>query len=112
MLFTVPFYHFLFSRYLDLTKRHFSSDILVPFPDSSNLYSRAYVVLDYNFEEVILSILNFHVFVQSLHLSSTEETNWLISKGMCVLLCDAFNGFSLSNEINRLISKGMSNIFH
>ena len=112
VLFTVPFYHFLFSRYLDLTKRHFSSDILVPFPDSSNLYSRAYVVLDYNFEEVILSILNFHVFVQSLHLSSTEETNWLISKGMCVLLCDAFNGFSLSNEINRLISKGMSNICH
>ena len=40
VLFTVPFYHFLFSRYLDLTKRHFSSDILVPFPDSSDMYSR------------------------------------------------------------------------
>ena len=40
VLFTVPFYHFLFSRYLGLTKRHFSSDILVPFPDSSDLYSR------------------------------------------------------------------------
>ena len=39
VLFTVPFYHFLFSRYLGLTKRHFSSDILVPFPDSSDLYS-------------------------------------------------------------------------
>ena len=37
--FAVPFYHFLFSRYLDLTKCHFSSDILVPFPDLSNLYS-------------------------------------------------------------------------
>ena len=34
-----PFYHFLFSRYLDLAERHFLSDILVPFPDSSNLYS-------------------------------------------------------------------------
>ena len=40
VLFTVPFYHFLFSRYLGLTKRHFLSDILVPFPDSSDLYSR------------------------------------------------------------------------
>ena len=40
MLFAVPFYDFLFSRYLDLTKRHFLSDILVPFPDSSDLYSR------------------------------------------------------------------------
>ena len=37
--FTVPFYHFLFSRYLDLTERHFSSDILVPFPDLSDLHS-------------------------------------------------------------------------
>ena len=36
----IPFYHFLFSRYLGLTKRHFSSDIFVPFPDSSDLYSR------------------------------------------------------------------------
>ena len=34
------FYHFLLSRYLGLTKRHFSSDILVPFPDLSDLYSR------------------------------------------------------------------------
>ena len=42
MLFTVLFYHFLFSRYLDLTKPHFSSDILVPFPYWSNLYSRVF----------------------------------------------------------------------
>ena len=41
VLFTVPFYHFLFSRNVDLTKRHFSSDILVPFPDFSDQYSRA-----------------------------------------------------------------------
>ena len=40
VLFTVLFYHFLFSRYLGLSKHHFSSDILVPFPDSSDLYSR------------------------------------------------------------------------
>ena len=43
VLFTVPLYHFLFLRYLVLAERHFSSDILVPFPDSSNLYSCAYV---------------------------------------------------------------------
>ena len=40
VLFTVSFYHFLFSRYLELAERHFSSDILVPFPDSGVLYSR------------------------------------------------------------------------
>ena len=39
VLFTVPFYHFSFSRYLELAERHFSSDILVPFPDSGVLYS-------------------------------------------------------------------------
>ena len=38
--FTVPFYHFLFLRYLVLAERLFSSYILVPFPDSTNLYSR------------------------------------------------------------------------
>ena len=37
--FTVQ-HHFLFSRYLELTERHFLSDILVPFPDLSDLYSR------------------------------------------------------------------------
>ena len=35
----IPFYHYLFSRYLVLADRHFSSDILVPFPDSCNLCS-------------------------------------------------------------------------
>ena len=39
VLFTVSFYHFSFSRYLELAKRHFWSDILVPFPDSGVLYS-------------------------------------------------------------------------
>ena len=43
VLFTVPFYHFLFSRYLVIVGRHFSSDILVPFPDWRNLYSRGHV---------------------------------------------------------------------
>ena len=40
VFYTVLFYHFLFLRYLVLVQRHFSSDILVPFPDSKNLYSR------------------------------------------------------------------------
>ena len=39
VLFTVPFYHFLFWRYLVLAECHFLSDILVPFSDLSNLYS-------------------------------------------------------------------------
>ena len=37
VLFTVPFDYFLFLRYLVLAEHHFSPDILVPFPDSSNL---------------------------------------------------------------------------
>ena len=45
MLLTVPFCHFLFSRYLDLTECPFSSDILVPFPDLSDFYSRAFAEL-------------------------------------------------------------------
>ena len=45
VLFTVHFYHFLFSRYLTLTKCHFLSDILVPFPDSNNLYSHEDVII-------------------------------------------------------------------
>ena len=39
VFFTVPFYHFLISRYLVLAEHHFLSDILVPFPDSRNLYN-------------------------------------------------------------------------
>ena len=39
VLFTVPFYHFLFSRYLVLAEHHFLSDILVPFLDSHSLCS-------------------------------------------------------------------------
>ena len=46
VLFTVPFYHFSFSRYLELAEHHFSSDILVPFPDSEVLYSRGYLSIN------------------------------------------------------------------
>ena len=44
VLFTVPVYHFSFSRYLELAERHFSSDIWVPFPDSGVLYNRAHKI--------------------------------------------------------------------
>ena len=58
-----------------------------------------YAVLDYDFEQVILSILNSHVLLQQLInsyiFSSIKETNRLISKGMCVFLFDVFNGCSL-----------------
>ena len=39
MLFTIPFYHFLFLTYFDLAEHHFLSDILVAFPDLSDLYT-------------------------------------------------------------------------
>ena len=54
VLFTVPFYHFLFSRYLELAERDFSSDILVSFPDLGVLYSRD---------------MNMIVATQTIHLS-------------------------------------------
>ena len=43
--FTVSFYHFSFSRYLELAERLFSFDILVPFPDAGVLYSSEAVFL-------------------------------------------------------------------
>ena len=58
-----------------------------------------YAVLVYHFEYVILSILNLHVLVQQFIncyiFSSLKETNWLINKGMCVLLLDAFKNLLL-----------------
>ena len=42
-------------------------------------------------------------------VSSIKEANWLISKGMCVLLFDVFNECSL---VKSLIGKGMSNIYY
>ena len=44
VLFTVLFYQFLFSRYLQLAERHFLSDILVPFPDWGVLYSHDLII--------------------------------------------------------------------
>ena len=41
-------------------------------------------------------------------VSSIKEANWLISKGMCVLLFNVF-GCSL---IKKWIGKGMSNIYY
>ena len=53
VLFTVPFYHFLFLRYLVLAERHFLSDILVPFPDLCNLYSRVYLASNLIFPKML-----------------------------------------------------------
>ena len=39
-LFTACFYHFLFWRYLNSSMTRFSSDILLPFPNSNDLNSR------------------------------------------------------------------------
>ena len=73
----------------------------------------SYVVLDYNFEKVIWSILNLHVLVQYFInryiFSSIKETNWLISKQMWVLLFDVFNRCSV---VKKWIGKGMSNIYY
>ena len=62
----------------------------------------SYDVADYDFEQVILSVLNLHVLVQwfinRYTFSSIIETNWLLNKGMCVILFDILNGCSLVNK--------------
>ena len=59
----------------------------------------SYDILEDDFEQVILSVLNLHVLVQQFInryiFNSIKETNWLITKAMCVLLFDVFNGCSL-----------------
>ena len=54
-----------------------------------------YIVVDYYFEQVILSFLILHVLVQQfinryIFNRFIKETNWLINKGMCVLLFEVF----------------------
>ena len=74
LLFTIPFYHFQFSRYLDLTEHHFSSDILVPFLDLSDLYSHeAFFRLFLN--SVQLGFLNkdLSFFIEFLLLQSIKK---------------------------------------
>ena len=50
----------------------------------------SFLVLDYHFEYVILSILNLLMlvpkFINCYIFVSIKETNWLTNKGMCVLL--------------------------
>ena len=88
--FAVPFYHFLFSGYLGLTKHHFSSDILVSFPDSSDLYSRG------NISQVpcnnahfclqgLLSEQSFQVKGPCFTVSSIHTVNLLFFKVRCQL---------------------------
>ena len=56
----------------------------------------SYVVLCYTLSRLFFSILNLHklvqYFINHYMFSSIKETSWLISKGMCVLLFDVFNG--------------------
>ena len=54
-----------------------------------SLHQQVYIVLDYHFEQVILSILELHLFLYSM-------LQWMF--------------FSSIKGINRLISKGISNI--
>ena len=58
----------------------------------------SYVVLDYHFEQVIISILNLHVLAQQFinwYISSIKETNWLRNKGMHVHLFYVFKHLQL-----------------
>ena len=57
----------------------------------------SHVVLDYDFGQVILSILNLHIlqvlvqqFINRYIFSSIKETNWLMNNRMCVLIFNIF----------------------
>ena len=72
----------------------------------THFWLTSYVVLDYVFEYIILSIVNLNLIVQQFNinpytLSSIKETNWLVSKGMHVILFDIFNECSLVKKKNR-----------
>ena len=56
-------------------------------------FSTSYVVLDYDFLLVILFKFTLvgSIFINRYIFSSIKERNWLISKGMCVLLFEVFN---------------------
>ena len=88
VLFTACFYHFLFSRYLTLTKRHFLSDILVPFPDSNNLCSH---------EDVIISKYDLKKMLQKLpHSLEGPWKRWITGirdKSFMIILHDQFLNF-------------------
>ena len=56
-------------------------------------FSTSCVVLDYDFLLVILFKFTLvgSIFINRYIFSSIKERNWLISKGMCVLLFEVFN---------------------
>ena len=102
VLFTVPFYHFLFSRYLDLTKRHFSSDVLVPFPDLSDSYSRVRNLhlpepgeLTFQLQPILLSLDQISVFVLFVYqrLIKNEYQQFLGNQELSTNNGFKFNGF-------------------
>ena len=100
MLFTVSFYHFLFSRCLGLTKRHFSSDILVPFPDSSDLYSCVLLLqenLNWFWPWIIvrpflpLQLWSYGIFFQSKSLHEHSSTKWCKTFDACTWIISKFD---------------------
>ena len=80
LLFTVPYYHFLFLRYLVLAEHRFSSDILVPFPDLSNLYSSVRRHVYFPISQQLISVKNklLWCFMQTSQFTSCVIRLWLL----------------------------------
>ena len=104
VLFTVPFYHFLFSKYLELAERHFSSDILVPFPESGVLYSRGPSMVFHDIDMNIFSPASFVKFPwhywTEFSQSWKDLTKTLRSHGNLQSLTDLINGANIGTHSN------------
>ena len=100
-LFTLPLNHFLFSRYLYLAKPHFSSDTLVPFPDSSDLYSR---------DKIFSNNINLHIMYHSnscikhLFFSFPSDVFTLSPWFICLLSCSSLKLSVASHFVFHLVS--------
>ena len=109
VLFTVPLNHILLSRYLVLVERHFSSDILVPFPDLCNLYScdgSTHIVPDSSFFKMLEKEIK-HKLLMEIYKESLRRqygSNKILERGQDGLYYTSFsagNGGKISHKIAR-----------
>ena len=92
--FIVLFYNFLFSTYLALTASHFLSDILVPFPGSSDFHScvkskrlELWIPIDCNGQGFIQALLlmltwwkKIEFYKQKSNCEAIETAVWYLEK--------------------------------
>ena len=119
VLFKVPCYHFLFSRYLDLTECHFLSDIFIPFPDLSNLYSRDHVYQSVHTTNLFRQLLpkgedlSFRERISSCfrRIIPFLKTKFKLLLCMLLVFCALRNiSFNDDNHILKFFTEGFQNL--